>query len=142
MVSQVEWEVEDLVVEDQLLAVELGVVEIVKRFVHRAVEESSLESEVVVVEMDTLLVVDVATQILETQLLAVVVVGGHEVEVEVVVERLVVVLVDQVQVLVGEVELQLVVLEVLWLEVEVDLVEVHPVEVEVAVLHLEDQVGL
>ena len=60
-VSQVEWEVEDLVVEDQLLAVELGVVEMVKRFVHRAVEESSLESEVVVVEMDTLLVVDVAT---------------------------------------------------------------------------------
>ena len=118
-------------VEDQLLAVELGVVEIVKRFVHRAVEESSLESEVVVVEMDTLLVVDVATQILETQLLAVVVVGGHEVEVEVVVERLVVVLVDQVQVLVGEVELQLVVVLVDQVQVLVGEVELQLVVPEV-----------
>ena len=46
-------------VEDQLVAVELGVVELVKRLVHRAVEESSLEIEVVV-ELDTLLVVEVA----------------------------------------------------------------------------------
>ena len=97
----------------------------------------------------------------------VVVLGGHEVEVELVVVWVVVVvvvLVEQVQVLVGEVELQLVVPEVHRLGVEVDLVEVqlhgqdvlsqtqplveihlvevHLVEVHLAQLELEDQVGL